>query len=249
MNTQIDDEILMAYADGELDATQAAQIQLAMQTDASIAARVAQHRALRVQLQTGCTDVLSEQVPQRLLNTLLAPAAPAVKVIKLAQARQLKSAPPTRRWSSREWGAMAASLVAGIVVGMYALDFNSAQLVSEQGGTLIAQGKLDSALTTQLASHSEAASAIQIGISFRNHNGEYCRSFALTEGDSLAGLACRAQDRWRVQLLTEANDDASEFRQAGSTTPAAVLALVDQQIEGEPLDADAEATAQKSGWK
>lgn len=252
MNTPIDkptdEEMLMAYADGELDATQAAYIEQAMQTDANIAARVAQHRALRAQLQTSFAGMLSEPVPQRLLNTLQAPASPAAKVVDLAQARHAKSIAP-RSWSSREWGAMAASLIAGIVVGMYALTFNSTQLVSEQGGALIARGKLESALTTQLASTAVAAQAIKMGTSFRNRDGAYCRSFAVSEGRSLAGLACREQDQWRVQMLTEANNDASEFRQAGSATPAAVLALIDQQIEGEPLDAEAEAAAAKSGWK
>lgn len=251
MNTPIDkptdEEMLMAYADGELDAKQAAYIEQAMQTDANIAARVAHHRVLRAQLQTSFADVLSEPVPQRLLNTLQ-PAAPAAKVVDLAQARHAKSAAP-RSWSSREWSAMAASLIAGIVMGMYALNFNSTQLVSEQGGALIARGKLESALTTQLASTAATAQTIKIGTSFRNQDGAYCRSFAVSEGRSLAGLACREQDQWRVQMLTEVNSDASEFRQAGSATPAAVLALIDQQIEGEPLDAEAEAAAAKSGWK
>lgn len=241
-----DDETLMAYADGELDATQTAQVEQAMQTDAAIAARVAQHRALRAQLQDSFAEVLSEPVPQRLLNTLQAPAAG--KVIDLAQARQNKAIAGTRSWGSREWSAMAASLVAGIVMGWYALSFNAGDMIGERGDALIAQGKLDRALTTQLASSTEATPAVHIGISFRNRGGEYCRSFAL-EDRALAGLACREQEQWRVQMLTETNQDANEFRQAASSTPAAVLALIEQQIEGEPLDADGEAAALRKGWR
>jgi anti-sigma factor RsiW len=146
MNTPIDkpidDEILMAYADGELDATQAAQIEQAMQTDAGIAARVAQHRALRAQLQGSFAAVLSEPVPQRLLNSLQVPAAG--KVIDLAQARQNKTTASTRRWSSREWSAMAHRWSPALS-GWYALSFNAGDMIGERGGALIAQGKLDSA--------------------------------------------------------------------------------------------------------
>lgn len=252
MEIKISDEILMAYADGELDASQAAQVEQAMQHDADIATRVAQHRALRAQLQNSFAAVLSEPVPEHLLNTLQprATATTTDNIVDLTQARQRKAAPPGRSWSSREWLAMAASLLVGIVVGVYALNFNSANLVSARDGALVAQGKLATALTTQLASTGGNEQAIQIGVSFRNHAGEYCRSFAVQDERALAGLACRSQDNWRVQMLTEsAVDSASEFRQAGSTTPAAVLALIDQQIEGEPLDDEAEAAAQRADWQ
>lgn len=254
MNTpmDIDDAILMAYADGELDAAQTARVEQAIQQNAHLAARVAQHRALRTQLRNSFAASLSEPIPERLLNILQprATAATADKVVDLAQARQRKAAVPARSWSSREWGAMAASLIAGIIVGVYALNFNATNLVSTQGGDLIAQGKLATALTTQLAGATENQQAIQIGVSFRNHAGEYCRSFAVQETKALAGLACRSQDNWRVQMLTEiAAGNAGEFRQAGSATPAAVLALIEQQIEGDPLDTEAEAAVQRKGWK
>lgn len=247
MNTQIDDETLMAYADGELDALQIKRVEQAIQADAGVAARAAQHRALRTKLQSDLNDVLAEPVPQRLLDTLHTPIAATRSVAELARARHSRTT-QHRNWRSREWMAMAASLIAGIVIGVYALNFTSKQFISEQGGALIAQGRLDEALTTQLAGAGEVAS-IKLGISFRNRDGEYCRSFSLHEGRPIAGLACRQADRWRVQILSETGNDSSEFRQAGSAIPAPVLAFIEQQISGEPLDADAEVTAQRSGWK
>lgn len=242
MNTQFDDETLMAYADGELDAAQAKRVEQAMQADAGIAKRVARHRALRATLQSGLNDVLAEPVPQRLLDTLRTPIAATRNVAELARIRRQRS------WGSREWMAMAASLLAGIVIGVYALSFTANNLIGEQGGALIAQGELNRALTTQLASAEQIAS-IKIGISFRNRDGEYCRSFALHEERPFAGLACRTQNQWQIQMLTEAAVDTNEFRQAGSAMPAAVLSSIEQQIDGEPLDADAEAAAQRNGWK
>ncbi len=252
MSTDINitDEVLMAYADGELDVAQAARAEQAMQQDASVAARVAQHRALRAQLQSGLSGVLSEPVPTRLLSMLQARPATnsaADKVVDLAQARQQKAA-PARRWHNREWFALAASLIAGVVIGMYALSFNSSGLIATRDGALLAQGKLANALTTQLASSTAADSSVHIGISFRDREGNYCRSFAI-QGSSLAGLACHEHNNWRVQMLTEAKTQAGEFRQAGSATPPAVLALIEQQIDGEPLDTDMETAALREGWQ
>lgn len=253
MNTpfEITDETLMAYADGELDAAQATQVEQWLQQDAAAAAKVAQHRALAAQLRNGFSAALTEPVPERLLNVLQPNANTRDKVVDFSQALQRKTT--TRSWSSREWSAIAASLIVGMLVGVYALQFNSTNLVGAQHGELIAQGKLDSALTRQLAG-ANAAQGIQIGISFRNHAGEYCRSFALQDQgqdtQALAGLACRTQGNWRVRVLTEsAQSGSSEFKQAGSTTPAAVLALIDQQIAGEALDAEAEAAARQKGWQ
>jgi hypothetical protein len=250
-STDIDDETLMAYADGELDAAQAAQVEQRLVIDASAAAKVAEHQSLRARLGRDSTSVLSEPIPERLLAALQPRAAHTAvhtKVVDLAQRKPRKSF--ASNWSMREWGAMAASLIAGLALGMYALNFNGKPLVSADHGALIAQGKLDTALTTQLTSAAGSAQAVQIGISFRNHAGDYCRSFTVRDDQPLAGLACRSQNQWRVQLLTEtAKGNSGELRQAASATPEAVLALIDQQIAGEALDADAEMTARKAGWR
>lgn len=256
MNTSIelDDETLMAYADGELDATQAAQVEQRLSTDPVAAAKVAEHQALRAQLSRDMSGVLSEPIPDRLLATLQPRTAggPLGNVVELAPLQQRKTRHKTRQWNTRDWSTMAASLLVGLALGMYA-NFSSNELnklVDGDHGALIAQGKLDKALTTQLTSTAGAAQAIQIGISFRNHAGAYCRSFMVRNDKPLAGLACRSDNAWQVQLLTPASKaPTGEVRQAASTTPEMVLSLIDQQIAGEALDADAEINARKAGWR
>jgi len=246
---EIDEVMLMAYADGELDTTQSAQIEQLLQKDSVAAARVAQHKALRSRLQGGLSAVLSEPVPEHLQNLVKGYSDNAKgKIADLSRARQRRSS-IVDRWTSREWSAIAASLIIGTVIGMSALKFNATQLVGEQGGALIAQGRLESALTTQLAS-SNSTQPIQIGISFRNHTGEYCRSFNVQDTHALAGLACRSQGNWRVQMLTESTSgNLDDFRQASSGMPTAVLTLIEQQISGEPLDASTEIAVRQSDWK
>ncbi len=63
----LSDETLMAYADGELDSAQRAEVEAAMALDPEIARRVEQHRALRKQFSATYDRVLLETVPDRLI--------------------------------------------------------------------------------------------------------------------------------------------------------------------------------------
>jgi hypothetical protein len=67
----ITEELLMAYADDELDgaehATDRARIEAAMRADPEVARRVESHRALRRQLGASFDRVLAEPVPDRLI--------------------------------------------------------------------------------------------------------------------------------------------------------------------------------------
>src|SRR5579883_1234043 len=63
---RISDEVLMAYADGELDTTARAEVERAMAADPQIGRRVAEHEALRARLRSTYDSVLNEPVPDRL---------------------------------------------------------------------------------------------------------------------------------------------------------------------------------------
>lgn len=247
-SAKFDAETLMAYVDGELDVAQSAAVEQALQTDVQLATYVQQQHDLKARLRSSFDAQLAEPMNERLLNTLRATAAVQqdAKVIDLAQARQ-RNEIHANGWRAREWSAMAASLLFGLLIGAYALNFNGDKLLATHAGQLIAQGSLAKSLATQLAS--ETDQPIKMGISFRNHAGQYCRSFNIQQSKSLAGIACHADRTWRIHLLTESTNRSSEFRQADSATPDAVLAWIDKQIQGEPLDADDEAKAQRSGWQ
>jgi hypothetical protein len=113
-------------------------------------------------------------------------------------------------------------------------------------GALTAQGKLDAALTRQLASAPPAASSVRIGVSFLSKDGQYCRSFTM---GGAAGLACRSGGEWKIPVLTEsAAAGEGPYRQAGSAMPAAVLDAVDARAAGASLDARAEQAAALKRW-
>ena len=259
----IPDEKLMAYADGELDAAEhaaeRAQIESAIQSDPAVAHRVEAHRALRRQVRGAFNAVLDEPVPERLLAAVrAAPTATResgitdlgrVRAARTAEAGRGKSARPA--WSWAQWGAMAASLVLGAVIGHVAMQSRELGPITTQDGHLVAQAGLDEALSNQLASAQGSSGPVRIGVSFKTKAGEYCRTFVVQRPGVLSGLACREGGAWDVRTLVRADAgvNGGGYQQAGSEMPAAVSAAVEAEIAGDPLDAAAEAEAKTNGWK
>ncbi|HET9106611.1 MAG TPA: zf-HC2 domain-containing protein [Steroidobacteraceae bacterium] len=239
------DEVLMAYADGELDPGTRAAVEAAMASDPQLARRVDRHRALRGRVRSAFDTVLDEPVPARLLEAVrAAPAGPGGDNVVPLPRR------PVRRWRRPQWAAIAASLIVGLVAGRLAsLRPGNAGPIATRGGRMLASGVLASALTEQLASSQSAADPVRIGVSFRAKSGEYCRTFSLRRPAALAGLACRAGENWRIGVLVEGPPaGAGTYRQAASPMPPALIAAVDAEIAGEPLDAPAEAAARARQW-
>ncbi|WP_135213053.1 anti-sigma factor family protein [Vitreimonas flagellata] len=227
----VDDERLMAFADGELSGAERAEVEAALAQDASLREKLAAHQRLRTRLSSAFDGVLDEPVPA----SLLAAAPRMAEVVNLAERR-------ATRWSVREWSAMAASVVLGLFVGVGVMN-TQAPLIAPSEGGLIARGALADALQTQLAS--DEAGAVRIGLSFRDADGRYCRTFDLTEGGT-AGLACREGDAWNV-AMTVAGAGGGEVRQAAASEQ--ILSAVDAIIVGEPLDAAGETQARDAGWE
>jgi hypothetical protein len=248
---QFSDEILMAYADGELDAETRRQIEAAMADDRSIAERVAQHQSLRADLGAAFAPVLDEPIPQRLLDaTKSSPTGRADTVVDLAAARaaRMRKTEP-RRWSWPEWTAIAASLLIGVLAGRTALQSQSSTLLASTNDGVVATGALAKALSDQASGPSD--SAIGIGLSFRAKNGEYCRTFTAQSGTTTAGFACREQDAWRVRALTESAGAArgGEYKMASTSLPPSILQAVDDAKAGDALDAAEETAARERGWR
>lgn len=233
----IDDEKLMAFADGELDAAARAEVEAAMATDPALRERIEAHRQLRQRVAGAYAGAADEPVPERLSAMLMRNA----EIVDLADARARKAgaARPAAPLPWRSWGAIAATFAAGIIAGQV-VDLRPEPAMATRGGALVAQGPLAERLETELAS-----AGTGIGLSFRNQEGQYCRTF---HSDGLAGLACREAGQWDVQVAVGVGAEGSSYRMAGSDLPPAVLAAVEATIAGEPLDAAGEAAARDKGW-
>jgi hypothetical protein len=251
----LSDDTLMAYVDGELEEDKRAAVAQAVATDPEVARRVAEQRLLRASLQTAFSGVLDEPVPEHLVRAArTAPAGDAHPdtVADLASKRAAKRL--RLRRVLPQWGAIAASLVLGVLIGERFLGSGEEGFFVTQRGQLLAHGALARALTAQLASSQAANANVQIGVSFRAHSGEYCRTFSLSRdggnGSALAGLACRSRRDWHVDVLARSAPEGSgAYREAGSAMPSAVSQAMDAAIAGAPLDADGERAARDRAWQ
>ncbi len=259
MSTQIPDDLLAAYVDGELDEAERLQVEQAIARDARLAQRVAQQRALRGRLRNAFDGVLRESVPRRLVNAARgeSPAGPA-QIIDLARVRAQRARRTERRRLAiprRAATVIAASLLVGLGTGLLIEHLAvSAGPTEYRNGALLASGLLNRALNEQLASAAPGSGAVRIGLSFQARTGGYCRTFTLDDARSMTGLACRQQDRWHiVTLLNEASAAAGTatqgYRMAGSGMPAQLRQAVSEHTSGDALDANAEAKARLAGWR
>jgi len=244
-----DDETLMAFADGELDDVQGAEIAAAMEKDPDLAQRVARHRALRAQVAGAFGKLLDEPAPERLVNAARGAREPAIDTRRGGDVVQFPargSRPPAMPWRGREWGAMAASLLLGGLISWKVLA-PSASMMTASGNSLVARGALASALNRQLASTQLESDPVWIGLTFETRDGQICRSFELRDA-STAGLSCKVDGEWRIPVTSEAPARAGGVRQAASP-PSAVLREIEARISGDPLDPAAEEKARDLGWK
>ncbi|SFV10816.1 hypothetical protein [Pseudoduganella namucuonensis] len=234
------DDILMAYADGELDQATRLALEAAMRRDAVLARRVAQYQARR-----------RMAAPRR-----------AATVVQLADVRATRAATQQAarkarklRWSWMEWGALAGVLVLGLAAGRYLLgdwqaDQQSPASLAWRDGALVAQGRL--ALALDQAPGGTAGvygGGVRIAASFVATDGGYCRSFTASGGaQDMAGLACRSGGVWKLPVWQQVARPAGGARPAGVDVPAAVQAVVEQRSAGQLLDAAAEQDAMRRGW-
>lgn len=245
---QFSDETLMAYADGEVDADLRRQIEAAMALDPSIAERVARHRNLRTDLGAAFDPVLDEPMPAHLLDAAASPVSKQATITDLNAARVAKqrAAQPPGRWSWREWGAIAASLIIGILAGRTALQPRQSELFATTAGGIVARGDLSTALTDQLGGEQQRGNVL-IGLTFRDRSGQYCRTFVT---GSATGFACREANIWKVRAMTEhaATQRLGEYRMAGTVLPQAILTAVEDSMDGEALDREQEQAARARDW-
>lgn len=249
----VDNELLMAYADGELSPEDAARVEAAIDEDPTLLRKIERFRSMRKILKKTYDSVTEEEVPERLralLGDVASNEPEAPRVVDLAAARDARAqaAPAQRRFTPPAWAAIAASLVVGLFAGrMIAPQDNG--LFGVREGQLVARSELARVLDTRLASDAaNAAAPTRIGFSFLSNQGQYCRTFTHAEGDNgVSGLACRNGAQWDVRVTASEPTTGGAYRQAGSAAPQ-VLALVDQLIAGEPLEAQQERAARDARW-
>lgn len=229
-----DNEMIMAYVDGELDLVTAKRVERAAEQDADLARRIAEERRLKERLAGHFTPVLDDPVPERLTALLSG-------VDTTLEQRRNGGALRGTRPRVVQWAAMAATLVLGLVVGQTLLA-PSAGPVAVEDGTLVAKAELAEALDVQLASSQGEGSATRIGLTFRDRDGVACRTF---EATALSGIACRKGEDWQIRRSYPGAADTA-YRQASAGDIAEAAA---DMMQGSPLDAAGEERLRDAGWR
>ncbi len=218
------DDALMAFVDGELDASAARSIEAAIAHDADLAKRI--ERMRRVKGLVEQTNEPPDATPEHLLQMLRPSAAAVTDLAAARRAQAAKRASVVSR--AGLWGAIAAGVALAFIAGRTTAP---EPFVTQSKSALLASGALDRALDNALAG---STGDVSLGISFRAKDGKICRTFEMAANQQ-SGLACNNDSHWQVRALA-ANEGAESgrYRQAGSAAPQ-ILQLVDDMIAGEPV--------------
>jgi surface antigen len=268
----IPDEMLMAYADGELTAAERQAMEQLLGQDAALRARLEPYVETRLRLAYAFEHMLHEPLPDRL-----------VAAIAVAGAQQPHPGPAARApgWHTRLRDALAEAFAATFPNGMSPLVAASAASLLLVAGTagwiggrvfapsgmievtdagLVASGSLANALESLpsgASSPSEAGEgSVTPVLSFRSQTAGICREYRITGGASasdFAGLACRTADGdWQLALHVETpKPEAAQgpYQTATSTNIVAVDALTGSLIAGDAFGRDDEAKLLANGWE
>lgn len=223
-------EKIAAFADGQLESAEHADIAAAVAADPVLAEQVAAHQALRARLSNHFAPLANAPVPDRLAALL---ATPQAEVVDLAQMRARRSGLP--RWTWVAGPALAASLVLAVTLGR-----------GGGSGADYAPDQIAAALDSQLVGEQAGDAPVRVLLSFRDAGGTYCRAYSAREA---SGIACRDSEGWKLQGASApgAGPAGGEYRQAGSE--AEVMAHAQALAAGPALDAAAERAARARGWR
>jgi CRP-like cAMP-binding protein len=236
------EEDIVAYIDGELAEAERAAFEARMAKEPALADEVRRQRDLVERLRSAYPDGEDKAFDAQALAAL---GLGDTTVVELSAARTKRRG----RVMPRPWwaGAIAASLVCGILIGR-AIPQRPAQqdIVVDRQGQLVAAASLDRALTRQ---DDGGAGAIKVGMTFRTANG-YCRTFRLADGN--AGMGCRLADRWSILALVKGRAEeprSADFRLAGDEFPPSLMSEVDARIVGSPLTPTDVEKARRAQWR
>ncbi|MCG6122631.1 MAG: hypothetical protein MEP57_07985 [Microvirga sp.] len=238
---EYDDEMLMAYADGELPEAERAAIARAAAADPTVAARIASFTRSRAAVKEAFAALHAEPAPARLTAAALAGGE---RIVSLAPRRPALRARFTLPLAAAI--AIGAGLV-GFLAGRVTEPSAGAGLEAYDGAfAALTQTRSGVTLPVTIDGRDARATAI---VSFEA-GGSYCRValFAFDEGSAQRGVGCREESGWRATLVV-AEGASGAFGPASAAGIEIVEATLDALEAGAALDPDAEARAIAGGWR
>ena len=254
MTRAISDEMLMAFADGELAPEEQEEIEKALAEDEALAERLAVFMDTRDELATTMKPLIDEAVPAALQASLVAAVATARQtqgaapqaatplttetVVPLRpRASSTSAARSSGSAISSPWGmALAASFV-GVVVGLGGFLLGQSTGVAPDGANLALNEALETLPSGGDRALSEAESLHMIA-SFRDAEGHLCREYERKAADAVTtAVACHGSAGWQTRFAL--TNPVAEGYVPASTTDT-LDAFLSGIGAGAPLSAEEE---------
>ncbi|MEQ1652446.1 MAG: hypothetical protein ABL897_08160 [Hyphomicrobium sp.] len=269
--SEVSDELLMSYADGELTGEDHARVAAYLVQSAEGAQRLAVFAATGKKLSGLFDQPMQEPVPPRLIAAVMGGVGGRVAEVPMPRADiiRLDAGRRVRPVLSRSNWMLAAACVTLVVAGAGVLSLLDQNRISPAGefavvrttdGKIIASEQLARALEatpTGAVAASDidgSASSIEPVFTFATASKDFCRQYVIERADapSFGGVACReGKHQWRVEAhaaFAAKQSGSSAIRPAGKAVPEEIDAAVNRLISGDVLSTDAEATLLSSGW-
>ncbi|AZQ68691.1 anti-sigma factor [Silicimonas algicola] len=241
--TDIDDEMLMAYADGELDEHDAARVEAVLSDDPSIVTRLAVFSRTREALVSAAAVRRADPLPGQVLSRAQVAIETAADLE--SDAKVVPLARPDRRLRFLPM-SLAASLAVVGFLGGYVLSPYARVEPQDPRFAILGTTGLSEELDRLPAGGRAAIEGGEVAIiaSFRDATGALCREFEVDSPDAttVVSVACRSQAGWDPKLAVVAPaDDGTQYAPASSLeTLDAYLAAIGASA---PLPIEEEAAA------
>lgn len=229
----ISDERLSAFLDAELPEAEMEAIRQALADNEQLAERLAELAMVDELVALSAATIDARPLPAP-INHLLAASEPDAKILTFPLARRARQLVQNNL-------AIAASLVLAILVGGFQL------LVPAQDHWQAVAQLLETGASGRQLTASDG-SRLTARLSFVDQQGNYCRQFQLRDRAGVSEqIACRRQGDWQAVASVPVKPRApGSYQTASGASP--LDDQLDQMINGDPLDAAAEAAAIAQRW-
>ncbi|MCR9212313.1 MAG: anti-sigma factor [Proteobacteria bacterium] len=250
---EFSDETLMAFADGELDPETTEAVEQAIETDETIAQRVAEFMESRDMAKDAFAPLLEEPVPESLTSSveeMIHEQTPDTTASDETVVAFTPMAPKQHKKPAYSWQiplAASITLIIGLGAGYTLNTAQEAAETSELGLASLSQPQIVEALVaipsgmeSQLGGEGDRFRAIA---TYRNADGTLCREFEVDQSDksTVVAVACRPEQRWNVRFAVVAGPADSGYAPASSLE--SLDAYLDAVDAGEPLSLEDEKAA------
>lgn len=242
----ISDEKLSAFLDAELAENEMESIRELISEDETLANRLAELAMVDAKIAQHYSTIDKRPLPDAVENLLasapdVATPVPSATII------------PFPLWKKVQRGLQQHAAVAActaLVVG-----FGLAQLLPGSQNSPLADWNAIAAVLDTAASGTEQTLAddkqIKPRLTFINEQGNYCRQFRVSDAHTTTeNIACRVGEQWQpgFTIYTQGEPSDGDYQTATHSAPELDQEL-DNIMQGDAFDAQAESTIIRRGWK